>query len=169
MVHGAKETQRHDERRVHFLSDSGPRSVASTRHSCLSVLKKKKTASCDVSSQLSQGSPDGIGHQNDGLQGHKPAKAAERQLEAVPDEPEEQHVDVLQVIPHPHDLAAACSNSHHFENSKQTRPEPKRRPTNACSNFLHTLTHSVACNGHGSVKERNATKHWPTRTSFEHF
>ena len=29
----------------------------------------------------------------------KPAHVAERQLEAVPDEPEEQHADVLQVIP----------------------------------------------------------------------
>ena len=31
----------------------------------------------------------------------KPTHVAERQLEAFPDEPEEQHVDVLRVIPHP--------------------------------------------------------------------
>ena len=43
---------------------------------------------------------DGIGHEIDGLPGRKPARAAERQLEAVPDKPEEQHVDVRQVIPH---------------------------------------------------------------------
>ena len=40
---------------------------------------------------------DGIGHENDGLPGRKPAHVAERQLEALPDEPEEQHVDILQV------------------------------------------------------------------------
>ena len=79
---------------------------------------------------------DGVGHENDGRLGRKPTHAAERQLEAVP-EPEEQHVDVLQVIPHPYDFAAACSNSHHLENSEQTRPEPKRRVTSACSNFFH--------------------------------
>ena len=37
--------------------------------------------------------------ENDRLLCRKPAHAAERQLEAVPDEPEEQHVDVLQVFP----------------------------------------------------------------------
>ena len=42
---------------------------------------------------------DRIGHQNDGLPGRKPAHVAERQLEAIPEEPEEQHVDVLKVIP----------------------------------------------------------------------
>ena len=26
----------------------------------------------------------------------------------------------------------------------------------------HTLTQNVACDGHGSVKERNVTRHWPT-------
>ena len=76
----------------------------------------------------------------DGLPGRKPAHVAEYQLEAFPDEPEEQQVDVLQVIPHPNDLAPACSNSHHFETSEQTHPEPKRRLTNACLNFIHLDT-----------------------------
>ena len=49
---------------------------------------------------------DGIGHENGGLLGRKPAHVAERQLEAALDEPEEQHVDVLQVIPHSYDIAA---------------------------------------------------------------
>ena len=44
---------------------------------------------------------DGILHENDELPGRKLAYVAKRQLEAVPDEQEEQHVDVLQVIPHP--------------------------------------------------------------------
>ena len=105
---------------------------------------------------------DGIRHENDKLPGRNPAHVAERQLEAVPDERHEQHVDVLQVFPHrnnlllslstllfwrsfhlevamfcffaatrdvwwewtgsasqnTNDLAAACLNSHHFENSE---------------------------------------------------
>ena len=43
---------------------------------------------------------DGIRHEKDGLLNRKPAHVAERQLEAVPDEQEEQHVDVLQVFSH---------------------------------------------------------------------
>ena len=39
-------------------------------------------------------------HENDERQGRMPDHVPERQLEAVPDEPEEQHVDVLQVFPH---------------------------------------------------------------------
>ena len=42
----------------------------------------------------------GIGHEKDEHPRRKPARATERQLKAVPDEPEEQHVDVLQVFPH---------------------------------------------------------------------
>ena len=41
---------------------------------------------------------DGIGHQNDELLRRKPAHVANRQPEAVPDEPEEQRIDVLQVV-----------------------------------------------------------------------
>ena len=36
-----------------------------------------------------------------------------------------------------HDLTAACSNSHHFENSKQTRPEPKDSWIGTCLNCIH--------------------------------
>ena len=43
----------------------------------------------------------GIGHQNDGLLCHVPAHVAHRQLEAEPEEPEEQRVDVLQVVSEP--------------------------------------------------------------------
>ena len=43
---------------------------------------------------------DGIRHENDEFPRRKPAHVAERQLRAVPDVHEEQHVDVLQVIPH---------------------------------------------------------------------
>ena len=43
---------------------------------------------------------DRIGHDNDELSGHKQAHVAERQREAIPEEPEEQHVDVLKIIPH---------------------------------------------------------------------
>ena len=41
---------------------------------------------------------DGIGHQNDELLRHEPARVAHRQPEAVPEEPEEQRVDLLQVV-----------------------------------------------------------------------
>ena len=44
---------------------------------------------------------DGIGHQNDELLRRQPAHAAHRQQEAVPEEPEEQRVDVLQVVSEP--------------------------------------------------------------------
>ena len=40
---------------------------------------------------------DRIGHQNDELLRHEPTHVAHRQPEAVPEEPEEQRVDVLQV------------------------------------------------------------------------
>ena len=42
---------------------------------------------------------DGIRHEMDELPDRKAAHHAERQLEAVPDEPKEQHVGVLQVFP----------------------------------------------------------------------
>ena len=59
---------------------------------------------------------DGIGHQNDELLCHKPAHAAERQREAVPEEPEEQRVDVLQVISEPLlRCNDACWNFRHFD------------------------------------------------------
>ena len=41
---------------------------------------------------------DGIGHQNDELLRHVPAHAAHRQPETVPEGPEEQRVDVLQIV-----------------------------------------------------------------------
>ena len=44
---------------------------------------------------------DGIQQENDEFPRRKPAHVTERRMEAVPDEPEEQHVDVLQVISHP--------------------------------------------------------------------
>ena len=44
---------------------------------------------------------DGIGYQNYELPRGQLANAAERQLRAIPVVHEEQHVDVLQVIPHP--------------------------------------------------------------------
>ena len=33
----------------------------------------------------------------------------------------------------------------------------------------HTHRHPVACHGYGSVKERNAARHWPTGTPITHF
>ena len=40
------------------------------------------------------------------------------------------------------DLTAACSNSHHFENSELTRPEPKDSWIGTCLNFIHFDTQS---------------------------
>ena len=45
---------------------------------------------------------DGIGHQSNELLRHEPAHVAHRQPEAAPKEPEEQRVDLLQVISEPH-------------------------------------------------------------------
>ena len=53
--------------------------------------KKHNTTTCGVSGQLLQGSPRSTSTDY----------VAERQLEAVPDETEEQHEDVLQVFTHP--------------------------------------------------------------------
>ena len=50
---------------------------------------------------------EGIGHKNDELL-HRPAHAAERQLKAIPDEAEEQRVDLLDIISGP-------VNFHHFD------------------------------------------------------
>ena len=44
---------------------------------------------------------DGIGHQNDELLRHVPAHVAHRQPEAEPEEPEEQCMDLLQVVSEP--------------------------------------------------------------------
>ena len=57
---------------------------------------------------------DWIGHQNDELLRRQPVHVAERQPEAVPEEPEEQYVDVLQVISGPNLSWTDCSNFHHF-------------------------------------------------------
>ena len=59
---------------------------------------------------------DGIGHQNDELLRHVPAHVAHRQPEAEPEEPEEQGIDVLQVVSEPQlSRSNACLNFHHFE------------------------------------------------------
>ena len=44
---------------------------------------------------------DGIGHKNDELLRQEPAHTAHRQPEAVPEEPEEQGTDLLQVVSEP--------------------------------------------------------------------
>ena len=75
----------------------------------LQILKKQRRltclGSCHKARSVEQHRPrredQGVGHENDGLTGRKPVHVAQRQLEAVPDEREEQHVDVLQVIPRP--------------------------------------------------------------------
>ena len=55
-------------------------------------------------------------NQNDELPRHQPAHVAERQLEAIPDEAEEQRVDLLQVIFEPNlSLSDACLNFRHFD------------------------------------------------------
>ena len=59
---------------------------------------------------------DGIGHQNDQLLRHHPAHGAVRQLEAVSDEPEEQHVDFLKVISESNlRWIGTCLNFHHLD------------------------------------------------------
>ena len=52
---------------------------------------------------------DGIGPRNDELLRRQPAHAAERQLEAIPDEADELRVDLLQVV------SEAGVNFHHFD------------------------------------------------------
>ena len=36
-------------------------------------------------------------------------------------------IGILDLLQNTNDLTAACLNSHHFENSEQTRPEQKSR------------------------------------------
>ena len=56
---------------------------------------------------------DRIGHQNDELLRREPAHVADRQPEAVPEEPEEQRADVLQVVSEPNLRSGnACFNFH---------------------------------------------------------
>ena len=58
--------------------------------------------------------PMGFGHQNDEL------LSACRQPEAVPEEPEEQCVDLLLVVSEPQlRWSNTCLNFHHFENSER--------------------------------------------------
>ena len=52
---------------------------------------------------------DRIGYQNDELLRREPARVAHRQAEAVPEEPEEQRVDVGQVVS---EWSNACVNFH---------------------------------------------------------
>ena len=77
--HGTKETQHHNVWRV------------------LTAV----TRLASVEQHSPRGEADRIGHQNDELPRGQPAHVAERQLRAIPDEPEEQTVDVLQVFPYP--------------------------------------------------------------------
>ena len=59
---------------------------------------------------------DRIGHQYDKLLRHAPAHVAHRQPEAVPEEPEEQRVDFLQVVSEPNlRWSNACLNFRHFD------------------------------------------------------
>ena len=62
----------------------------------------------------------GSGTQNDELLRHVPANVAYRQPEAEPEEPEEQGIDVPQVVSEPQlSRSNACLNFHHFENSQR--------------------------------------------------
>ena len=73
-----------------------------------------------VEQRWSRREGDGIWHQNDELLRHEPAHVAHRQPEAEPEEPEEQRVDLFQVISEPQLRSNdACWNFHHFENSKR--------------------------------------------------
>ena len=44
---------------------------------------------------------------------------------------------IFELLRKTHDLAAACSSSHHFENSDQTRREPTDKWIGICLNFHH--------------------------------
>ena len=69
-----------------------------------------------VEQRWSRHEGDGIWHQNDELLRHEPAHVAHRQPEAEPEEPEEQRVDLLQVISEPQLRSNdACWNFHHFD------------------------------------------------------
>ena len=55
---------------------------------------------------------------------HKKAHVAHRQPEAAPEEPEEQRVDVLQVVNEPQlRWSNACLNFHHFDSQSAGHPE----------------------------------------------
>ena len=70
-----------------------------------------------VDQQRPRREADGIGHQNDELLRHVPAHVAHRQPEA---EPEEQGIDLLQVVSEPQlNRSNACLNFRHFENSER--------------------------------------------------
>ena len=121
---------------------------------------------------------DRIGHQSHELPRGPPAHAAERQPRADPDVPEEPHVDLLKAAHggsgrtcHPSSssqyLAAACSNSHHLENSEQTRPEPKDSWIGTCLNFHYFDIQSwLPRESHGShLFEFHSLRHldWKSR------
>ena len=58
---------------------------------------------------------DGIGHQHDELPRGQPAHVAHRQLEAEPEEPEEQGIDLFHVVSEPQlRWRDACLSFHHF-------------------------------------------------------
>ena len=63
---------------------------------------------------------DGIGHQNDGLLRDVQAHVAHCQPDAEPEEPEEQGIEILQVVSEPQlSRSNACLKFHHFENSER--------------------------------------------------
>ena len=73
---------------------------------------------------------EGIGHQNDELLRHKPAHVAHRQPEAVPEKPEEQRIDVLQVVSEPNlRWSNACLNFHHLDSQSAGYLERVRATT----------------------------------------
>ena len=44
-------------------------------------------------------------------------------------------INILDLLRSTNDLTAACLNSHHLDNSEQTRPEPKDSWIGTCLNF----------------------------------
>ena len=64
---------------------------------------------------------DGVGHENDGLPRRKPAHVAERQLEAVPDEPG-LHTSTLRTYVEISSGAFAGKPQHHSAQKSKIRP-----------------------------------------------
>ena len=89
---------------------------------------------------------DGIGHQNDELLRRQPAHVAHRQPEAVPEEPEEQRVDALQVASEPNlRWSDDCLNFHHFDSQNAGHLERVMMDVYPRLFEISSLCHSEHC------------------------
>ena len=110
--------------------------TSSTLHMCplgtwWCVLSTTVTRLASAEQHRPRREADRIGHQSDELLRHEPVHVAHRQPEAVPKEPEEQHVDILQVVSEPN----LSWSDEMLESLKMSPPRHRGHPARGSSRW----------------------------------